>query len=183
MKWLSFLLIIILGFIFFSSTACNTKEDENGNGNNSDTLRTINESGITLQWKPESTQLYVKVIAPTTGWVSVGFDPTQGMKDANIIIGYVRNDTAFMRDDYGSGPATHESDIVAGGTDDITDIDGKETQDNTEISFMIPLDSGDSRDRPLTIGGFYNVILAYGQNGADDFDSYHQVKAIVNIKI
>ncbi len=183
MKWITFLLIIILGFISFTSTACNTKEDENGNGNNSDTLRTITESGITLQWKPESTQLYVKVIAPTTGWVSVGFDPTQGMKDANIIIGYVRNDTAYARDDYGSGPTTHASDISAGSTDDVVEIAGNETQGNTEISFKIPLDSGDSKDRPLTIGTSYNVILAYGQNDADNFDTYHKAKAVVNIKI
>lgn len=183
MKWITFLLIIIIGFIFSSSMTCNTKEDENGNGNNADTLRTITESGITLQWKPESTQLYVKVRAPTTGWVSVGFDPTQGMKDANIIIGYVRNDTAYVIDAYGSGPTTHESDVSAGGTDDVTEIAGNETQDNTEISFKIPLDSGDSRDRPLIVGNSYNVILAYGQNGADDFDSYHKTRVVVNIKI
>ncbi len=183
MKWISFLLIIILGLIFFSSTTCNTKEDENGNGNDSDTLRTITESGITLQWKPESTQLYVKVIAPTTGWVSVGFDPTQGMKDANIIIGYVLNDTAYVRDHFGSGPTSHASDISAGGTDDVFETAGNETQGNTEISFKIPLDSGDSKDRPLIIGEFYNVILAYGHNDADNFDSYHKAKVVVNIKI
>lgn len=183
MKWITFLLIIILGFISFSSITCNTKEDENGNGNNSDTLRTITVSEITLQWKPESTQLYVKMIAPTTGWVSVGFDPTQMMKDANIIIGYVRNDTVYMRDDYGSGPTTHESDIIAGGTDDITAISGSENQDMTEISFMIPLDSGDSKDRPLIVGNSYNLILAYGQNDADNFDSYHKTRVVVNIEI
>jgi hypothetical protein len=183
MKWITFLLVIILVFIFFSSTACNTKEDENGNGNNSDTLRTITESGITLQWKPESTQLYVKVIAPTTGWVSVGFDPTQGMKDANIIIGFIRNDTVYVRDHYGSGPTSHASDISAGGTDDVFEITGNETQDNTEISFKIPLDSGDSKDRPLIVGNSYNVILAFGHNGADNFDSYHKTRVVVNIEI
>ena len=105
------------------------------------------------------------------------------MKDANIIIGYVRNDTAYLRDDYGSGPTTHETDISAGDTDDITEKIGSEIQDNTEINFRIPLDSGDSKDRSLIVGNSYNVILAYGQNGADDLDSYHKAKAIVNIKI
>ncbi|MDH5683038.1 MAG: DOMON domain-containing protein [candidate division WOR-3 bacterium] len=183
MKWLKIFSIIIIGFSFIWFSNCNTKEQEQGNGNNADTLRTITTEGITLQWKPDSVLLSVKVIAPTTGWVAVGFDPTQGMKDANIIIGYVHNDTAYVRDEYGSGPTTHASDVSADGTDDVTEIAGNETQDNTEINFKIPLDSGDSRDRPLIVGNSYNIILAYGQNGADNFDSYHKTRVVVNIKI
>ena len=183
MKWTISFLIIMMTLILSASMTCNTKNDENGNGNNPDTLRTISASGITLQWKPESTLLYVKIIAPTTGWVAVGFDPTQMMQDANIIIGYVRNDTVYLRDDYGSGPNSHNSDISAGGTDNITDKNGTENQTQTEISFKIHLNSGDTKDRQLVVGTTYKVILAYGENNADDFDSYHKTRAVFNIKI
>lgn len=46
-------------------------------------------SNVRLQWKVEGENLSVIVSAPTTGWV--GFAPSQKMKDASIIIGYVKD--------------------------------------------------------------------------------------------
>ena len=46
--------------------------------------------------------LNIQVTAQTTGWVAVGFDPSSKIKDANILIGYVAADGAFLRDDFGT---------------------------------------------------------------------------------
>lgn len=165
-------------------TACDTFSDEpNGNGTNGD-YQTVTVDNITLQWRTDTLgNLDIIVSAPTTGWVSVGFDPTIGMQDANIIIGYVIGDTAYTRDDYGAGLNTHESDIDGGGEDNILELGGTETTGTTEVSFLIPLDSGDIRDRVLVIGNTYDVILAYGEDNADDFDSYHQARTTTQIDL
>ena len=164
-----------LGSIFI--LGCN---GEDGNGGDDYNVKTVNN--ITLQWKTDTlSNLLVKVSTATVGWIAVGFDPSAGMQDANIIIGYVVNDTAYVRDDYGTGLYSHAPDTTLGGTNDVADIAGSETGGVTEISFTIPLNSGDAMDRVLVVGQSYSVILAWGTD--DSFDTPHAVRAITAINI
>ena len=154
-----------------------------GDDDTGDDYNTRTVSNITLMWRTNDAQdsLLVKVSAPTAGWVAVGFDPAAAMQDANIIIGYVVNDTAYVRDDYGTGLYSHAPDTTLGGTNDVADIAGSETGGVTEISFTIPLNSGDAMDRVLVVGQSYSVILAWGTD--DSFDTPHAVRAITAINI
>lgn len=179
MKRLGLSIIIIIYIFLFN--ACNTQDEEPQNGNEFDSLTV---SGITLEWRVDTLGfLNVKVSAPSTGWIAVGFDPSQGMLDANIIIGYVLVDTAYFRDDYGTGINSHEPDVNGGGQDNITDQAGTEVGGLTTLEFTIPLDSGDGRDRVLIEGSTYTVLLAYGEDNADDFDSYHKERTVTQIDI
>ncbi len=161
---------------------CNADEDEPppvgpGNGGS------ITIDRITFTWKPEGGNLNATVKAPTTGWVAVGFDPAVAMKDANLIIGYVKNGQVFIRDDYGSELTGHDADVNGGGQDNVTNKSGKEEEGVTEISFTIPLDSGDERDRKLVVGQTHKVLLAYGPNGADNFTTQHRIRTATDLKI
>jgi hypothetical protein len=111
--------------------------------------------------------------AVTTGWISVGFDPTDKMADANILIGYVSDGTVFLRDDFGNGQVRHAADTQLGGEEHLSNPEGDEINGATRIQFTIPLDSGDKYDRPLEPGKTYKVIYAYGPDGKDDFGAYH----------
>jgi hypothetical protein len=153
---------------------------DDGNGTDDYNTKTVNN--ITLQWKTDTLgNLLAKVSTATVGWIAVGFDPSVGMQDANIIIGYVANDTVYIRDDFGTGIHAHAPDTALGGTDDVGDRAGTETGGSTEISFTIPLDSGDPRDRILEIGQSYQVILAWGMD--DAFDLPHTVRVTTSIDI
>ncbi|MEE9457194.1 MAG: DOMON domain-containing protein [bacterium] len=160
---------------------CNTAEDEPPVGPGDGGSITID--GITFTWKPEGKNLNATVKAPTTGWVAVGFDPAIVMKDANLIIGYVKDGQVFIRDDYGSGLFGHDADVNGGGQDNVTNKSGKEEGGVTEISFTIPLDSGDERDRKLFVGQTHKVLFAYGPDGADNFKTQHQVRTKTDLKI
>ena len=142
------------------------EEDEDG-------FWKVSAIGMDLRWKVEGEWLSVSVSASTTGWVAVGFNPTGKMKDANIIIGYVKDGVLTIRDDYGAAPTRHQSDEDIGGRNDISDAVGSESDGKTEISFRIKLDTGDKKDRPLKPGNTYKVIIAHGKNGADNFKAYH----------
>jgi hypothetical protein len=137
----------------------------------------ISASNITLQWKVVGSDLEVILSAPTTGWVSVGFDPSSRMQGANIILGKF-DGGLVVRDDYGTGPTVHAQDST---TQDVTGIDGTEQSGSTTVRFTIPLDSGDSQDKPLTQGQSYKVILAYG--ASDNFDQQHSARASVTISL
>ena len=143
----------------------------------------ISAKDATLKWKVDGERLGVIVKAKTTGWVAVGFDPTLKMKDANIIIGFVKGTSVFLRDDFGVAPVAHRPDTSAGGKDDIADKSGAEANGFTELRFSIPLDSGDQHDRVLAEGGEYDVILAYGPANADDFGKRHPRTTRTTVKI
>lgn len=116
--------------------------------------------------------LHVKLMAPTAGWVAVGFAPSNIMKDANLILGYVKSDTVYISDEFGVALTSHSPDTKLGGTDDIRESSGMETEDLTEIHFAIPLNSGDRYDKLLEPGKTYKVIFAMGTG--DNFTSPHK---------
>lgn len=140
---------------------------------------------VVFQWRVENdgATLHVKLSAPTTGWVAVGFDPSVMMKDANFIIGYVEDGTGYIRDDFGTGVTTHEADIVLGGNSNVTLIEAGESGNMTEIDFSIPMSSGDLYDAVLTQGETYTILLAYGPSGGDDFTSAHQFVRAVSLEL
>ena len=113
-----------------------------------------------LEWMVDGDVLKLKISAPVTGWVAVGFNPTNKMKDADIIIGYVDDGELFIEDHYGNTAISHRPDERGNGTNDIFSASGRESGGTTELSFSIPLDSGDSRDQPLVEGQEVKVIFA-----------------------
>jgi hypothetical protein len=139
--------------------------------------------GYSLLWRVNGDMLDFVLSYETTGWISVGFDPSRMMQDANIIIGYVADGTATISDQYGTGRTTHRPDTEIGGADSLVNAAGVEEKGYTEMSFSIPLDSGEDSDRPLKPGGTYTVLLGHGPDGADDFTTYHAGRTSVEIEL
>ncbi|MBD3392937.1 MAG: hypothetical protein GF418_12600 [Chitinivibrionales bacterium] len=105
---------------------------------------------------------------PTKGWIAVGFKPVKRMKDANIIMGYADGDDFVVSDQFGTGTTSHKPDSAIGGTDDVLQGSCSEKNGVTSMWFVIPLDSGDEKDRKLTPGETVPVIFAAGKK-----DSFH----------
>jgi hypothetical protein len=132
-------------------------------------------NGMVLQWKVEDDRLHVIVSGRTEGWVAVGFNPSDKMKDANFILGYVSGDEVVLEDHYGTRKGRHAEDTELEGSEDLVVIGGFERNGITQVEFTIPLDSGDESDRALVAGERYPVLLAYGK--ADDFGKGHTIPA------
>lgn len=153
-----------------------------GDGDGDYNTKTV--EGITFSWKTNDAEdsLLVKLSATTVGMLMVGFDidPLSGLQGANIITGYVVGDTVYIRDNIGTGEEAYLPDTVYGGTDDVADKAGTENG-GTEISFTIPLNSGDPNDVVLEVGESYLIFLAWGNN---DTHSYApQVYASTEIEL
>lgn len=137
---------------------------------------------MSFSWTLEGESLHIRLTAKTTGWVGIGFNPSKGMKDANFILGYVKDGTVSLRDDYGSSERQHSKDSKDGGQDNYADASGKEENGTTEIAFTIPLNSGDSKDSIITPAGDTVVLLAYGA-GRDSFISKHQFHGTLKVNL
>ncbi len=127
----------------------------------------IDKGTMVFEWKVKGKKLHIKLRAKTKGWVGIGFNPTKKMKGANILIGRVKRGKASIRDDFGSGLEKHTSDKKKGGKKNVSKISGKEKGGYTVLRFIIPLNSGDSKDTVIQPNGDTIVMLAYGNS-----DSY-----------
>lgn len=147
--------------------------------------QTASASGINLKYRVSAggQNLECELGASTTGWVAVGFNPTDVMQNGNIIIGYVSGGTAQIRDDWGNSSTTHVSDVSLGGTSNLTITSGTEAGGFTTLYFTIPLASGDQYDRTMVIGQSYPIILAKGSNSADNYTGMHSGAGFANISI
>jgi hypothetical protein len=142
----------------------------------------IESEQIVFEWQIEDKLIHIQLSAPTTGWVGIGFNPSKDMKDANFILGYVKNDKVRVSDEFGTHTRQHEEDIRLDGKENVTNAKGHEKDGMTTISFTIPLNSGDAKDRALTVGKDTHVLLAYG-SGRDSFNTRHKVHVSLSVNL
>jgi len=142
----------------------------------------VDVDNMTFQWKVDGDNLHIGLKAKTTSWVGIGFNPTEGMKDANIILGYVKDGKVKITDHYGTTKRQHNKDSKSGGQNNITNASGKEAGGFTEISFTIPLNSGDASDGVIMPDKENVVLLAYGP-GRDSFKTRHAFKTALKINL
>lgn len=142
----------------------------------------IDVKDMSFQWKIDGDLIHIKLAAKTKGWVGVGFNPSKMMKDANFILGYVKNGKPAVTDHFGTGERIHQSDKKTGGKNNISNIYGTEKNGNTEIGFTIPLNSGDSNDQEIRVNQDTKILLAYGA-GRDSFRAVHKFRTKMSVNL
>lgn len=133
----------------------------------------LSEGEIELSWNIEGQNSTWTMRGKTEGWISLGFQPTVAMKDADMAIGWVENDQPYLLDCYSTGKTgPHPPDTTLNGTDDLTLIDGFESGGWTTMIFSRPLATGDTRtDRVIDVEEEITIIWALGPS--DDWRTDH----------
>lgn len=129
-------------------------------------------AGFEIHWSNDAHTLRVGLISPGLGYLAIGFDPVNRMEGANYILGAVVDGRVTVRDDFGIGPVAHAPDAAIGGTNDVLEAAGCEVGGKTYLEFVIPLDSGDAKDKALIPGSTYKVLIAYHET-SDEFGAWH----------
>ena len=137
---------------------------------------------MSFSWKIDGDKLAVKMSAKTKGWVGIGFNPSDKMKDADFVLGYVKKGKAKIIDEFGVGVAKHSSDKKLGGTVDAVLVGGTEEGGITTIEFTIPLKSADKHDSVIDVKGDTVVLLAYGPD-RDSFKTKHKYRETLKVNL
>ncbi|MGD9948060.1 MAG: DOMON domain-containing protein [Desulfobulbus sp.] len=137
---------------------------------------------MNFDWSVVGDTLAVKIAAPTTGWVGIGFNPSDMMKDANIVMGYVKDGEVKISDEFGTGVTSHAPDDQKGGTSNVTVVGGSEVGNTTTLEFTIPLKSGDEKDGVIDPNADTKVIFAYGPD-RDSMKMKHPYHKIATINL
>ncbi len=134
------------------------------------------------EWTVAGENLNIRLSGKTKGWLAIGFNPTDGMKGGNFILGYVKKGKVVVTDEYGVKKNEHRTDTKIGGAFDITNISGSEKSGKTTISFTIPLDSGDPKDTVIQTDRFITMAFAHSAR-RDSFKTKHlnRTKMLVHL--
>lgn len=143
---------------------------------------TLEVPNMSFAWSLDGDKIHVQLTAKTTGWVGIGFGPEKAMQGANIIIGAVKGDKFKVEDHYGDRKRGHSSDKKLGGTSDVLDPAGSETDGVTTISFSFPLQTQDKYDKPIATDKMIKIMLAYGA-GRDSFKARHPFRTVYEINL
>ncbi|WP_048147829.1 DOMON domain-containing protein [Palaeococcus ferrophilus] len=129
---------------------------------------------LTIYWRNGDTYLYMALKGQTSGWVAIGFEPTDKMKDADMVFGWVQDGNTVVIDAYSTGTyGPHPPDEKLGGSNDILEYAGKEENGYTVIEFKRKLNTGDQYDKAFTPGQKVGFIFAMAD--ADDFTTKHNI--------
>lgn len=136
-----------------------------------------------LHWAITGDSAHFAVQARTRGWVSLGFEPTQVMAEADMIFGWVEADgTAGALDCYSTGLfGPHPPDEELGGRQDILAFAASEKDGVTTFEFSRPLEAGDAYDKPLSPEDELKVIWAY--SNSDNFLDLHNHRGSATIAL
>jgi hypothetical protein len=133
-------------------------------------------TGLEVYWSNDSQYIYIGIIASSSGWTAIGFNPGFAMKGANIIFMAIDGQDIVMRDDFGNSTFSHSPDEDLGGSFDVEEYAGKVNGNKAMYEFKMLLDSGDEFDGVLNSGEEYKVILSVNDE-VIDFDKKHIKKS------
>jgi hypothetical protein len=150
-------------FIACAILTCAVSTSAKTLADNDSTMKTVAANKFLFCYKIDGPNLVAMVSYPTSGWVSVGFNPKKVMKDASIIIGAVVQGTALVSEQFGTGMFSHKQVTEVGGKNILLAGDCTIKDGVTTLSFTMPLDSGDSKHAKIVPGQAVKVIFAAGK--------------------
>jgi len=118
-----------------------------------------------VSWMNDEEYLYLALNGSTDGWLSIGFDPLEWMKNSDIILASVQGSEATVLDEYCTGNyGPHIEDTLLGGTNDIVEFGGSKGAGRTVIELKRKLDTGDRFDKAFSPGQAISIIWALSEN-------------------
>ncbi len=129
---------------------------------------------LAVSWKNDKEHLYLALNGSTDAWLSIGFDPLEWMKNADIILASVQGGKAVVLDEYCTGNyGPHIEDTMLGGSDDILESGGSKSAGRTIIELKRKLDTGDRFDKAFSPGGTVSIIWAL--SSSSDISLKHNI--------
>ncbi|MDD1748761.1 MAG: DUF2202 domain-containing protein [Methanothrix sp.] len=127
-----------------------------------------------ISWKNDQEYLYLALNGSTDGWLAIGFEPLEWMKNADIILASMQGSKAMVLDEYCTGNyGPHIEDTMLGGTNDITEYSGSKAAGRTIIELKRKLDTGDKFDKAFSPGQTISIIWAL--SNSPDISLKHNV--------
>lgn len=117
-------------------------------------------------WTIDQDRIFMALDVKANGWISIGFEPSRVMADADMIFGMVPpSGPVEAIDAFSTGTfGPHPPDANLGGKNDVLQFAGTRNGDRIIFEFVRLLDTGDRYDKKIPATGKLKIIWAYGPN-------------------
>jgi hypothetical protein len=140
-------------------------------------MRHIMLNGVEVNWHFTNDRIFLEMTAPTTGWVTVGFNESIGITGAYLLMGRVVNNTPELVEHHTVSPGNYKPIPIRS----VKDISGSEKNGFTTINFSLPIQPKGSKQKELFVGRELIIILAYSRE--DDFQHHSAMRTSIKIKL
>ena len=135
---------------------------------------------FTLHWQTTDELVVFGIEGQAQGWLSLGMNPTERMKDADIILGARKEPAMVLYDMYSTGVyGPHPPDNTLGGTDNLLERAGMYQDGVITLECSRLLVTGDSYDTVLIPGEEVSILWASATS--PDYKDKHDRKATSTI--
>lgn len=149
------------------------------------TMIEVGGSGRSFEvyWKNDAQYLYMAMKSKTPGWIAVGFEPTDWMKDADIVLGYANDGNVTVQDQYSTGNyGPHVPDTELGGTNDILEYGGRAKNGYIVIEFNRKMNTGDKWDKAFVPGQAVPMIWSLSDSNSTEVRHVADGKGVINLE-
>ena len=158
-------------FIFFSCLSlCSILGQEQ---------KSITANGMKVTWYHSDDRIYFTLKAPTTGWLAIGFNTSNNLTDTYLIMCNVIKNKTRVVEHYVIKPGAYHPIDKLGGTPQVLDINGSESNEMSAIHFSLPQQPACSHQKPLDQNRPYHLLIAYSLE--DDFNHHSIMRTTTKI--
>ncbi len=125
--------------------------------------------GTTFRAWHRKDRMFAEFIAPTQGWIAVGFNNEDRLQGTRFVIGAWGNGV-FRAEEHIALVPHHSRVQDLGLASAVKDVVGSEVQNGTKMKFSLPHHFGDSENPRLAPDTDTNLMLAWSQQ--KDFDHH-----------
>lgn len=135
--------------------------------------------------KDNSLKAYlIEMKGKTTGWVAVGFGQTKAMKNAEMILGYIKDNKPYLSHEFGTGSYSHE--LIANLSKTSNDnsiklLETKEQNDWTYFKFLRFINVSGEQLKSFQSGDIINFM--YALSPKKNPEKKHKERGYLQIKL
>ena len=136
---------------------------------------------MAVSWYYNNDRIYFKMIAPTDGWVTIGFNTSTSTTGAYLLMGHIINGNVAVVEHYTTSPGNYSAITKFGAMAQVADVSGQQKGQRTTIEFSLPVMASGKYQRDLIEGLSYTMLIAYSQE--DNFQHHSIMRTPVEIKL
>ena len=144
-----------------------------------ETEQSVSKNGMTVSWTYSHDSIHFKMTAPTTGWVTIGFNNSTSVKGNYLMMGRVVDGKAELIEHYTISAGNYRPITELGAKKTVGHVAGIETDQYTEVSFSLPLKIQNRFQKALHPNTSITLLLAYSR--ADDFQHHSMMRTHIQI--
>lgn len=147
----------------------------------SGSISVVEKNDMMVTWWHEDDRIFFEMRAPTDGWVAIGFNSTENVEGAYLLMGSVQYDVTEVVEHYTISPGNYKPITELGAEAQLDDVFGTQTDSLTTIEFSVPVTAFSDYQKDLSVGNTYVMILAYSQE--DDFQHHSIMRTSVDVEL